>query len=173
MALKLRTLRLKTMQLLVGTTQTTPVTNVSIDGTLAGNSDATIPTQKAVKTYVDSSVTGKATKQVEVFDMSFETGEEGQYKFYFPNAITINKIRSQVVKALAATDAGTITCGNSVGASTGGVVTHAASAAIGDAQTATPTTNNTVAADSYYYFTSAKTTAGGKVKVSVEYTITL
>lgn len=149
------------------------ISGISKSATLTENSDSYLPTQKAVKSYVDSAVTGKATKQVEVFDMSFETGEVGQYKFYFPNAVTINKVRTQVVKALADTDAGTITCGNATGASTGGVATHAASAAIGDAQTATPTTNNTVVADSYYYFTSAKTTAGGKVKVSVEYTITL
>lgn len=34
------------------------VITLSIDGTLAGNSDSNIPTQKAVKTYVDTAVTG-------------------------------------------------------------------------------------------------------------------
>lgn len=172
MALKLRTLRLKTMQLLVGTTQTTVVTNVDNDGTFAGNTDASIPTQKAVKTYVDAQTHAIGYKDARDVTLSFETGEVGQHKLYFPQAATITKVRSQVVKALADTDAGTITGGNSAGASSGGVITHAASAAFGDAQTATPTTNNTVAANSYYYLTTAKTTAGGKALVSVEYTIT-
>lgn len=42
----------------LGTSLTLPagatVTELSIDGTLAGNSDAAIPTEKAVKTYVDA-----------------------------------------------------------------------------------------------------------------------
>lgn len=102
--------------------------------------------------------------------VSFDTGEQGAYRVYFPYPVTVNKIRSRVQKALAATDAGTVTGANSIGASTGGVATHAASAAIGDEQTASPTSNNTVAADSYYQLTSAKTTAGGKVNVTLEVT---
>lgn len=102
--------------------------------------------------------------------LSFETGEQTTTRIYFPKAVTINKIRSIVMKAIAATDNGTITCGNSVGASTGGVVTVTASSALNVEGSATPTTNNTVAADSYYYLTSAKTTAGGKVLVTLEYT---
>ena len=111
-----------------------------------------------------------AIEEVKIIPMSFETGEQTTTRIYFPKAVTINKIRSIVMKALAATDAGTITCGNSVGASTGGVVTVALSAALNVENSATPTTNNTVAADSYYYLTSAKTTAGGKVLVTLEYT---
>lgn len=103
--------------------------------------------------------------------MSFETGEQGAVKVYFPFAVTITKIRSAVVKALADTDSGTITGANASGASTSGVLTHSASAAIGTTGNSpvTPTTNNTVAADSYYQLTSAKATAGGKVLVTLEY----
>lgn len=111
----------------------------------------------------------KGLKGVREVPMSFETGEAGAVRLYFPYPVTITKIRTSVTKALAATDAGTITGANATGASTGGVATHAASAAIGDPQTATPTTNTTVATDSYYQLTSAKTTAGGKVLASVEY----
>jgi len=159
-------------QAMVGATGA-EINEFSTDGTLAGNSDIAVPTEKAVKTYVDTAVVGGATiKGVEVLPMSFETGEQTTYRIYFPMKVTINKIRSEVVKALADTDAGTITCGNSTGASTGGVITHAASAALADRQTATPTTNNVVLADGYYYLTSAKTTAGGKVLVSLEWTLT-
>lgn len=101
--------------------------------------------------------------------LSFESGEQGAAKIYFPMPVKITKIRSTVQKALANTDAGTITGANATGASTGGVITHALSAAFADAQTATPTTNVTVAADSYYQLTTAKTTAGGKALVTLEY----
>ncbi len=171
MSLKIRVNRIKA-QNLIGTTGA-EINEFSTDGTLAGNSDLAVPTEKAVKTYVDTAVVGGATiKGVECFPMSFETGEQTTYRLYFPMKVTINKIHSEVVKALADTDAGTITCGNSTGASDGGVTTHAASAALADRQTATPTTNNVVLADGYYYFTSAKTTVGGKVLVSIEYTLT-
>jgi hypothetical protein len=103
------------------------------------------------------------------FTLSFESSEQGAAKVYFPYPVMVTKIRSIVTKALANTDAGTVTGANSTGNSTGGVVTHALSAAIGDEQTATPTTNNTVAAGSYYKLTPAKTTAGGKLLVMIEY----
>ena len=109
-------------------------------------------------------------RDIVTIPMSFETGEQTTTKIYFPKAVTINRIRSTVIKALAATDAGTITCGNSIGASAGGVVTVALSAALNTENSAIPTTNNIVAADSYYYLTSAKTTVGGKVLVTLEYT---
>lgn len=108
-------------------------------------------------------------KGVVTFLMSFETGEQGMYRQYFPFPVRVTKVRSAVVKALAGTDTGTITGANATGASTAGVTTHAILAAIGDAQSTSPTTNNTVAVDSYYQVTSAKTTAGGKVLVSLEY----
>jgi hypothetical protein len=101
--------------------------------------------------------------------VSFETGEQGAYRVHFPVAVTITSIVSRVQKALAATDSGTVTGANATGASTGGVATHAASAAIGNEQTATPTTNVNVDAGSYYQLTTAKSTAGGKAVVSLQY----
>src|SRR4051812_15466853 len=101
--------------------------------------------------------------------VSFETGEIGAYYLYFAQPVTVTKLTSRVTKALAATDNGTITGANATGSSTGGVLTHLASAALADEQVATPTTNNTVAAGGYYKLTTAKTTAGGKATVSVEF----
>lgn len=150
------------------------VTKIDTTGTLVANSDSYIPTQKAVKTYVDTAVAGGLTgpEDLQVFPMSFESGEQTTLRIYFPQKVTINKIRTEVIKALAATDSGTVTCGNSTGASANGVCTHAASAALADRQVASPTTNNVVLADGYYYLTTAKTTVGGKVMVSLEYTLT-
>lgn len=109
-------------------------------------------------------------KSVIAVPVSFEAGELGASRVYFPFAVRITKILSGVTKAMAASNNGTITGANATGASTGGVITHEASDAIGTRETATPTTNNTVAADSYYQLTTAKSTAGGKALVTLEYT---
>lgn len=106
------------------------------------------------------------------FSMSFETNEQTATKIYFPFKVTINKIRSIVMKALAATSAGTITGANLTGNSTNGVVTIAASAVLNEEDSASPTTNKVVAANSYYQLTTAKANAGGKVMVTLEYTRT-
>jgi len=150
------------------------ITEASIDGTLAGNSDAAVPTEKAVKTYVDTAVGGGVLgpEGVIAVPLSFETNEQMQTLIYFPMKVTINKIRTTVTKALAGTDVGTVTCGNVGGASANGVVTVAISAALEDDDTASPTTNNVVLANGYYYLTTAKTTAGGKVLATIEYTLT-
>lgn len=101
--------------------------------------------------------------------VSFETGEVGANKVYFARNVVIQKITIQVTKALADTDAGTITGANATGNSTGGAISLAASTVTGTVATATPTTNNTVAAGSYYNLASAKTTAGGKGLVTIFY----
>lgn len=106
---------------------------------------------------------------VVVVPVSFETGEIGAFRVHFPMPVTITKITSRVQKALADTDSGTITGANATGASSSGVTTHAASAAIGNEQSATPTTNVNVDAGSYYQLTTAKATAGGRAWVSLQY----
>jgi len=111
-------------------------------------------------------------KGVSTFTMSFETNEQTTTRIYFPMKVTINKIRGIVMKAIAASDNGTITCGNSTGASTAGVVTATASDALNVEYSVSPSTNNVVLADGYYYLTSAKSTAGGKVLISLEWTRT-
>ena len=104
--------------------------------------------------------------------MSFETDEQTTTKIYFPMKVTINKIRGIVMKAIADTNNGTITCGNSAGDSDNGVITAKASDALNTEYLVSPTTNNIVLADEHYYLTSAKSKPGGKVLVSLEWTIT-
>lgn len=111
-------------------------------------------------------------KGIVTIPLSFETNEQTATKIYFPFKVTINKIRSIVMKALADTDAGTITGANSAGNSDNGVVTVALSAALDEEDSASPDSNNVVATDSYYKLTTAKATAGGKVLVTLEYTRT-
>ena len=109
-------------------------------------------------------------KDLNTFAMSFETSEQTTTKIYFPMKVTINKIRSIVMKELGGTDTGTISGANSVGVSADGVVTVAISAALNEEDSASPSTNIEVAAGSYYQLTTAKTTAGGKVLITLEYT---
>lgn len=104
--------------------------------------------------------------------MSFESDEQTITKIYFPMKVTINKIRGIVMKAITDDDDGTITCGNLTGASDNGVITAEASDALNTEYSVSPTSNNVVLADGYYSLTSAKTTPGGKVLVSLEWTIT-
>jgi len=104
--------------------------------------------------------------------MSFESGEQTTTKIYFPMKVTINKIRGIVMKAIADSDDGTITCGNSAGDSANGVITAEKSDALNTEYSVSPTTNNIVLADGYYSLASAKTKPGGKVLVSLEWTIT-
>lgn len=101
--------------------------------------------------------------------VTFETGELGAYRIYFPFAVRIKKIRGRVVKAIEATNNGTITGANSAGNSTNGAITATAADAFGTEYSTIPTDNNVVAKDSYYQLTTAKTTAGGKVQVTLEY----
>lgn len=111
-------------------------------------------------------------KHIMTVKFYFESGRQTATKIYFTYPVTITKIRTIVMKQLAATDAGTITGANSTGDSADGVVTIAASAPLNEEDYAEPSTNNEVAADNYYKLTSAKTTPGGVVLVTLEYTRT-
>jgi hypothetical protein len=101
--------------------------------------------------------------------MSFETGEQGTAKLYLPQRATIRQIRLQVVKALAGTDAGTITAQDSGNNNLAAAASFPASTVFGTEATITPTNTTIVAQDGFIQLISAKTTAGGKVYVTVEY----
>jgi hypothetical protein len=102
--------------------------------------------------------------------VSFESGEQTATKIYFPFTVKILKLRGIAMKAIAATDNGTVTGANSTGSSSGGVLTAVASDALNTAYVTTGiTTNYLVGKDDYYKLTTAKTTAGGRMLVSIEY----
>ncbi len=109
------------------------------------------------------------THEILTLPFSFETGEQGAVDIPFPQRARILEIESIVTKALAATDAGTVTAASSTGAMANGVVSHAASAAQGNKVTVQPTTNRIIAKGTDLTLTPAKTTAGGKVMVTVHF----
>lgn len=113
--------------------------------------------------------TEKMNEGVERVVMSFETGEQSTLNLYIPFSIRITKIRGRTIKAIAATDDGTITVKDNNG-NTMATLTASASTAINTDLTAqSVNSNNLVTANQYYQLISAKTTAGGEVMVSIEY----
>ncbi len=105
--------------------------------------------------------------------VNFAAAGVGTFRLYFNNKVTINRVRSVVTGALAASDDGTVTLQNSAGAAmNNGVVTIAASAAVGDLDSCVPDSNNVVTADDYINVVVAKTTPNGTAWVDIEYTIT-
>lgn len=111
-------------------------------------------------------------KGTTVIPMSFETGEQMALKVYFNHKVTVNKIRGIVTTAIAGTDDGTITAANGDGDMATGVLTATAGDPLATEYSASPTTNNVIAQDGYVSLTSLKSTAGGKVLVTVEWTRT-
>ena len=102
--------------------------------------------------------------------MSFETGEQTATPIVFPETVTITGITGVVMKALAAADNGTIQGANTTGASASGLLTFNASAPLNTTNGPhTPTTNMVVLKGASYTLTSAKSTAGGKVLVTLHY----
>lgn len=111
----------------------------------------------------------KLNDGVERIVASFETGEQYSLNLYVPFAIRITKVRGRTIKAIAASNDGTITVKNA-NDDTLATLTASASATINtDLTVAMPSANNLIAKDSFYTIVAAKTTAGGKVLVSIEY----
>jgi hypothetical protein len=106
-----------------------------------------------------------------VVDCSFETGEQGNNRIYMYTNFTVLSFSYSVIKALSGTDAGTITPGingTPIVLSPPGAISIAASTAINTTGTVTVASLNTGTAGSYIDLVSAKTTVGGKLRVSLK-----
>lgn len=106
-------------------------------------------------------------------DVSFESGETGDFKILMGFPGTLTNMYAYATKAIAGTDNGTIVPKNNAGTTMAtGTITFTAGDTRGTAYTATPSTNNTFVAGDILTFTTAKTTAGGKVHLSLKFTRT-
>jgi hypothetical protein len=110
------------------------------------------------------------SKELHLVQMSFETNEKTTTLVYFPYKVTITKIRGIVMKVIAGSDNGTIQAANVDGNMTAGLITCTASDALNTAYSVSPSANNVIQKNSYISLVSAKSTAGGKVLVSIELT---
>ena len=150
--------------------------NVATDVAMSG--DVAIDNAGATTIQANAATIAKVEaalrdETIGAFTMSFETGEYPVVlRIFTHHKLTVNKMRAHVYKVLGATDAATLTLANSAGAMANGAMTLPLSSAIDTAFSVSPTTNNEIAADSYIQITSAKTTAGGKVLVTLEVTRT-
>ena len=127
------------------------------------NSNVTIP---------PSVLTANARKGYRSVPVSFESGEQMTHKIYFTQSVKITGWRGQVTKALAATDAGTITLKDSSGNNitpNAAISIPASTAIAAEFNQGAPTTNAVVAAGDFIQLVVAKTTAGGKGNVYIEY----
>ena len=107
-----------------------------------------------------------------VVPVSFETGELGASRINTPGKIRIVRVRGIVIKAIAATDNGTITVRDESG-NTIATLTATAADALGvlyDSGIITDTDRD-IEKDTFFDALTAKTTAGGKVLLSIEYNI--
>jgi len=123
-------------------------------------------------------VNSLAWEEIEDFvnlEVSFETGFPTTHKIYFRKPVYITGATAFVTKALAATDAGTITLKNNAGtAMTAGQISIAASSALGFEPTPViPTANNDIGWGQCVQITVAKTTAGGQARVQIYFKETI
>lgn len=100
-------------------------------------------------------------KDVITVPVSFETDEQGTFGIRTHTRLKLTRVRAVVTKALAATNAGTITVKK--GTTTIATITLAAESDIGTEGTAT--CNADFAEGEAITIVSAKTTAGGKALV--------
>jgi len=108
-----------------------------------------------------------ADTEVVTVPVSFEASEQGANKVYVPYNFDITGAVGSVTKALANTDAGTITLNINGVAVTTGVITIPLSSAIGTDVAITPSATKTGTSGSYISCVGAKTTAGGKALVTL------
>lgn len=102
------------------------------------------------------------------FVASFDAGEQGAITFQFPYPVRITKLDAIVTKALAITDAGTITVRNNLNVVMG-TLTFAAASVIGTRLSVVPIANNIIKQNEDITVAPAKTTAGGKVMLTIHY----
>lgn len=101
------------------------------------------------------------TEQTIHVPVSFETGEQGEFPLpKLPYRVKLKRVDHVVRKALAGTDAGTVTVKN--GATTLATVTVATSAAFGEEDADANPTGTPFETSDQIRIATAKTTAGGK-----------
>jgi len=114
----------------------------------------------------------KANKFSITVPVSFESGEQSENSIIMPFDGTLTSVRYVVTKAIAATDNGTITPLVNGVATTPANITLTASTVINTTLDTTITAGNTFTAGQVIKMTTAKTTAGGKLLLTLSFTRT-
>lgn len=137
---------------------------------LRGGLGADVSSSTGFVTFSAGSSTVGALVDSKTFTVSFESGEQCNNRFKMPCAGTITGAYAVCTKAIAGTDAGTIVLKNAAGTTmTAGTITFAASDPLETAYTVTPSANNSFSAGDILYAVTSKSTAGGKVLLTITY----
>jgi len=159
---------------IVGTTQLTDdsVTAAKIaDGAVVAAAIGlkSIAGSKLADNTVDVGQVSTSLKtEIIVVPVSFETGELGNNSVTMPYDGTITSINYVITKAMAATDAGTITPTVDGGTTTPANTSISASTSINTLGSLDLTSGNVFAAGEVLNFVTAKSTAGGKALLSIK-----
>ena len=97
---------------------------------------------------------------------SFEDGEQGTIRVKMPFRARVTRVRSIVTKALAATDSGGVTFSTTEG--TLAVLTHPASAPVGQSRSTEIIDNAIIEAGRDLHIETDKTTEGGKISIDLD-----
>lgn len=159
---------------------TSPSTTSTAAGTISSTTTIANDAVTTAKILAQNVTTAKLetnlTYELITLLVSFEAAggtvpSVGDFKIKMPYPGTVSEIYAYAVKAIAATDNGTIVAKNNAGTTmTSGTITYTASDARGTAYTVTPSANNTFVAGDILTFTTAKATAGGLVELSIKVT---
>jgi hypothetical protein len=162
-------------RLLIGTGTTLNSVPMSGDATITKTgaftiSNSAITTAKIANDNVTvSKVETNLKFELITIEISFESGELGDFKIKLPYSGTVSDIYAYANKAIAGTDNGTIVPKNNGGTTmTGGTITFAASDIRGTSYTSTPSANNSFSAGEILTLSCSKSTAGGKAIVSIK-----
>jgi hypothetical protein len=136
--------------------------------TIANSAVTTVKINDAAVTAAKLST--ECATELFIVPVSFETGEQGAYKLQMAFSGSVVNIYAEAVKAIAGTDAATITPKNQAGTTMTVTtpISFAASDTFGTAYSSAVTANNTFVDGDVISLTSAKTTAGGKALVTLE-----
>ncbi len=106
--------------------------------------------------------------EFESVTVSFEATEQCKNRVYIPYNFRIEQVNTIVTKALAGSNDGTVVVSINGSATTPSTITVPASSALDHENSLAITSTNTGAAGSYIDFTTAKTTAGGKLLLTMK-----
>lgn len=136
--------------------------------------DATITGSKISSATVDpTNLNTTANTRILVLECSFEANEQCNNTVIIPVTGTMNKIDYEVIKALSNTDVGTIVPKiNGSNVTLSSAISIPLSTTINTTGTTNCTAANTFTAGDTLTFVAAKTTAGGKVRLTIKYTQT-
>lgn len=115
-------------------------------------------------------MTDNMNSQVMVAEVSFESGEQSTNAIIMPSDFVLDSITYQVIKALSATDAGTITPKiNGSNVTLSSAISIPLSTIINTTATTTCTAANSGSAGDTLTLVAAKTTVGGKVRCTIQW----